>query len=161
IAKLITHGESRGEAIARMRDALNSFIIRGVSSNIAFQSALTQHPRFISGEFSTGFLAEEFPGGFHPSNLAHEEPFLLGAAAAYARRRYIDRAVRITGQLKGHGRQVGLDWVVLMQGKKYPLSLTLVPGGADIVHEGQSYALRTDWRLGEILLRGTWDGEPV
>jgi propionyl-CoA carboxylase alpha chain len=161
IAKLITHGESRGEAIVRMRDALNAFIIRGVSSNIALQSGLVQHPRFIAGDFSTGFLAEEFPDGFHPSNLAHDEPFLLAAAAAYARRRYIDRAVRITGQLKGHARQVGLDWVVLMQGKKFPLSLTLMPGGADIVHEGKTHYLRTDWRLGEVLLRGTWDGEPV
>jgi propionyl-CoA carboxylase alpha chain len=161
IAKIITHAESRGAAIARMRDALNAFTIRGVSSNIAFQAALMQHPRFIAGDFSTGFLAEEFPRGFHPANLAHEEPILLAAAAAYARRRYIDRAVRITGQLKGHGRQVGLDWVVLMQGRMFPLSLTLVPGGADLVYEGESHTLHTDWRLGEVLLRGTWDGEPL
>src|SRR5262249_58319655 len=61
IAKLITHGATRGEAIARMRDALNAFVIRGISSNIAFQAALVQHPRFVAGDFNTGFLAEEFP----------------------------------------------------------------------------------------------------
>ena len=99
-----------------MRDALNAFVIRGISSNIAFQAALVQHPRFVAGDFHTGFIAEEFPKGFHPSNLAHKEPLLLAAVAAYARRRYIDRAVRITGQLKGHGRRVGSDWVVQMQG---------------------------------------------
>jgi propionyl-CoA carboxylase alpha chain len=161
IAKLITHGENRAAAIARMRDALNAFMIRGVSSNIAFQAALMQHPRFVAGDFSTGFLAEEFPGGFHPASLDHEEPVLLAAAAAYARRRYIDRAVRITGQLKGHPRRVGLEWVVLMQGKKFPLSLTLVSGGADLVHDGETHTLRTNWKLGDVLLRGTWDGEPV
>ena len=69
--------------------------------------------------------------------------------------------MRITGQLKGHGRRVGTDWVVLMQGRKVPLSLTLVQGGADVTHEGKTHALRTGWRLGDILLRGTWDGEPV
>ena len=161
IAKLITHGGTRDQAIARMRDALNAFVIRGISSNIAFQAALIQHPRFVAGDFHTGFIAEEFPKGFHPSNLIHEEPLLLAAVAAYARRRYIDRAVRITGQLKGHGRRVGSDWVVLMQGQKFPLSLTLVDGGCDVTYEGKTHALRTDWRLGDILLRGTWNGEPI
>jgi propionyl-CoA carboxylase alpha chain len=161
IAKLITHGETREQAIARMRDALNAFVIRGISSNIAFQAALVQHPRFVAGDFHTGFIGEEFPRGFHPSNLAHGEPVLLAAAAAYARRRYIDRAVRITGQLKGHERRVDSDWVVQMQGRKFPLSLTLVPGGMDVVHEGRTHALRTNWKLGDILVRGTWDGEPI
>jgi propionyl-CoA carboxylase alpha chain len=161
IAKLIAHGDSRAAAIARLRDALNAFVIRGVSSNIAFQAALVRHPRFVAGDFSTGFLAEEFPGGFHPSNLAHDQPILLAAAAAYARRRYIDRAVRITGQLKGHGRRVEQDWVVLMQGREVPLHLVLVTGGADLVHDGKQHTLRTDWKLGDMLLRGTWDGESV
>jgi propionyl-CoA carboxylase alpha chain len=161
IAKLITHGESRGQALARMRNALNAFVIRGISSNIAFQAALVQHPRFVSGDFNTGLIAEEFPRGFHPSSLAHEDPVLLAAAAAYARRRYIDRAVRISGQLKGHGRRVGADWVVQMQGQQFPLGVSLVPGGADVTHEGRTHALRTSWRLGDILLRGSWDGEPI
>jgi propionyl-CoA carboxylase alpha subunit len=161
IAKLITHGQTRADAIARMRDALNAFVIRGISSNIAFQAALVQHPRFVAGDFSTGFLAEEFPRGFRPSTFAHKDPLLLAAVAAYARRRYIDRAVRITGRLKGHDRQVSSNWVVLMQGGKVPLGLTLVNGGADVTHEGKTHALRTQWRLGDILLRGTWDGEPI
>jgi len=161
IAKLITHGATRAEAVARMRDALNAFVIRGISSNTAFQAALVQHPRFVAGDIDTGLIAEEFPQGFHPSNLAHREPVLLAAVAAYARRRYIDRAVCITGQLKGHGRRVGANWVVLVQGQKYPLGLTLVAGGADVTCEGKTHALRTNWRLGDILLRGTWDGEPI
>jgi propionyl-CoA carboxylase alpha chain len=161
IAKLITHGDTREQAIARMPDALNAFVIRGIASNIAFQAALVQHPRFAAGDFTTGFLAEEFPQGFQPASLAPKDPVLLAGVAAYARRRYIDRAVRISGQLKGHGRRVGSDWVVQMQGEKFPLSLTLVAGGADIVSGGATHALRTNWRLGDILLRGTWDGEPV
>jgi propionyl-CoA carboxylase alpha chain len=161
IAKLITHGGNRGQAMARMHDALSAFVIRGISSNIAFQAALMRHPRFASGDFHTGFIAEEFPKGFHPSTLIHEDPLLLAAVAAYARRRYISRAVRITGQLKGHGRRVGTEWVVLMQGRRFPLGLTLVEGGCDVTYEGNTYALRTDWKLGDILLRGTWDGEKI
>ncbi len=161
IAKLITHGKTREQAVARMRDALNAFVVRGVATNIAFQSALVQHPRFVAGDFTTGFLAEEFPQGFRPSAFTPEDPLLLAAAAAYARRRYIDRAVRITGQLKGHGRRVGTSWVVQMPGRRVPVTLTLVPGGADIIHEGQTHTLRTNWKIGDILLRGTWDGEPL
>jgi propionyl-CoA carboxylase alpha chain len=161
IAKLITHGPTRDEAIARMREALNAFVIRGISSNLAFQAALLQHPRFVAGNFHTGFIAEEFPRGFHPSNLTPEDPLLLAATAAYARRRYIQRAVRISGQLKGHGRRVGSDWVVLMKDQKVPLHLTLVEGGCVFTHEDKTCNLRTDWKLGDILLRGTWNGAPV
>jgi propionyl-CoA carboxylase alpha chain len=161
VAKLITNGDTREQAIGRMRDALGAFVIRGISSTIAFQSALIRHPRFVTANFHTGFIAEEFPKGFHPSNLVHEDPVLLAAVAAYARRRYIHRAVRITGQLKGHERRVGPDWVVHMKDQKIPLSLTLVDGGCDFTHEDKTYALRTDWKLGDILMRGTWNGEPV
>jgi propionyl-CoA carboxylase alpha chain len=161
IAKLITWGRTRDQAIERLRDALNNFVIRGISSTIAFQAALIQHARFSAGDFHTGFIAEEFPSGFHPSNVAHREPVLLAAVAAYARRRYIQRAGRITGQLKGHERRVGSDWVVHMKDQRIPLSLTLVEGGCDITHEGKTHALRTDWKLGDILLRGTWNDKPI
>jgi propionyl-CoA carboxylase alpha chain len=161
IAKVITRGGTRGQAIGRMHDALNAFVIRGISSNLAFQAALTRHPRFVAGQFHTGFIGEEYPKGFHPSALQHEDPLLLASVAAYARRRYIHRAVQITGQLKGHERRVAKEWVVLMQGQKYHLGVQLVEGGCDFTYEGETYSLRTDWRLGEILLRGTWNGDKI
>ncbi|MBK7081500.1 MAG: acetyl-CoA carboxylase biotin carboxylase subunit [Betaproteobacteria bacterium] len=161
IAKLVCHGATRDQAIARMRAALNAFVIRGVASNIAFQAALMQHPRFVSGDFNTGFIAEEFPKGFHASALVHDDPLLLAAVAALARRRYIARAVQTTGQLRGHRRQVGHDWVVTVGRQKFALRLTPVEGGCTIDYEGESHALRSDWRLGELIFRGTWNGEPV
>ncbi|MCC6879853.1 MAG: acetyl-CoA carboxylase biotin carboxylase subunit [Rhodocyclaceae bacterium] len=161
IAKLIVHGATRDQAIAKMRDALNAFVIRGVSSNIAFQSALMQHPRFQSGKFNTGFIAEEFPKGFSAESLVHEDPLLLAAVAAFARRRYIDRAIRTSGQLRGHERKVGNEWTVLMGGKKYDLTLTPTGGGYTVAHDGQSCELRSNWRLGEPIFRGTWNSEPV
>jgi propionyl-CoA carboxylase alpha chain len=161
IAKLIVHGATRDQAIARMRDALNAFVIRGVSSNIAFQSALMQHPRFQSGKFNTGFIAEEFPKGFSSESLVHEDPLLLAAVAAFARRRYIDRATRTSGQLRGHERKVGNEWTVLMGGRKFSLTLTPIGGGYTVAHDGQSCELRSNWRLGEPIFRGTWNNEPV
>ncbi|CAG0124960.1 partial propionyl-CoA carboxylase alpha chain, partial [Rhodocyclaceae bacterium] len=161
IAKLIVHAASRDQAIAKMRDALNAFVIRGVSSNIAFQSALMQHPRFQSGKFNTGFIAEEFPRGFSAESLVHEDPLLLAAVAAFARRRYIGRAIRTSGQLRGHERKVGSEWTVLMGERKFKLALASIEGGYAISHAGQTCELKSDWKLGELLFRGTWNGEPV
>jgi propionyl-CoA carboxylase alpha chain len=161
IAKLIVHAASRDQAIARMRDALNAFVIRGVSSNIAFQAALMQHPRFHSGNFNTGFIAEEFPRGFSPESLVHEDPLLLAAVAAFARRRYIGRAIRTSGQLRGHERKVGSEWTVLMGERKFELALASIEGGYAISHAGQTCELKSAWKLGELLFRGTWNGEPV
>jgi propionyl-CoA carboxylase alpha chain len=161
IAKLVTHGTTRDQAIGRMRDALNAFVIRGISSNIAFQAALIQHSRFLAGDLHTGLIAEEFPRGFHPANLVHKDPLLLAAVAAYARRRYIDRATRISGQLKGHGRRVDAEWVVQMNDQKMHLRLALAAGGCEVTHDGKTCSLRSEWKLGQILFRGTWNDEPV
>ena len=70
IAKLIAGGESRDQAVDRMRDALDRFYIRGIEHNIPFLAALMKHPRFISGELTTGFIEEEFPDGFGDQHLA-------------------------------------------------------------------------------------------
>jgi propionyl-CoA carboxylase alpha chain len=161
IAKLITHGATRDDAIARMRDALNAFVIRGISSNIAFQAALMQHPRFVSGKFHTGFIAEEFPKGFHPTSVVHDDPVLLASVAAFARRRYIARAVQTSGQLPGHKRKVGDEWVAIANGDKYALHVEPIEGGYAITYQGERHELKSNWKLGDILFRGTWDGEKI
>ena len=96
-----------------------------------------QHPRFVSGNFNTGFIAEEFPKGFHSSALVHDDPLLLAAVAALARRRYIARAVQTSGQLRGHRRRVGHDWVVTVAGREFSLRLTPVEGGCTIACDGE------------------------
>ncbi|MDR2164755.1 MAG: acetyl-CoA carboxylase biotin carboxylase subunit [Zoogloeaceae bacterium] len=161
IAKLITHGKDRAEAIARMRDALNAFVIRGISSNIPFQAALMQHPRFQSGHFNTGFIAEEFPQGFDASMVPHDDPLLLAAVAAFVHRSYQDRAAKISGQLPGHERKVGDEWVVLRKGyERYPVTAKPVPGGYVVEYEGRQYTILSDWQLGQILFHGACNGAP-
>jgi len=103
IAKLIVHGRDRADAIRLMREALNAFVIRGISSNIAFQSALLAHPMFVAGDFNTGFVAEQFSKGFQADDVPHDDPLFLVAMAAFARRKARERAAGISGQLAGHG----------------------------------------------------------
>ena len=161
IAKLIVHGKDRQEAIERMRDALNAFVIRGISSNIPFQAALLQHPRFCSGHFNTGFIAEEYPHGFDASMVPHADPTLLAALAAFARLRYIERAVQIEGQLPGHGRNVATEWVVVMGGKFYPIAVEKVDGGMVMRSEDKAYCILSEWRFGDLVFEGTVNGEKV
>ena len=106
IAKLIAHGATRDQAIVHLRDALNEFYIRGVSHNISFLAALVEHPRFREGRLSTNLIAEEYPNGFHPADVVHDDPALLITVAAAIHRRYMDRAAGISGQLPGYERKV-------------------------------------------------------
>jgi propionyl-CoA carboxylase alpha subunit len=158
IAKLITHGDTRNEAIARMREALNAFVIRGVSNNIAFQSALFQHPRFISGDFTTAFIGEEYPKGFHPADVAHDDPALLIAVAAAVYRTHLSRAVRISGQLPGHGRKVPTELVVVKGNEHHPVTVQVIEGGHIVTYRDGRYEILSNWRLGELLYRGKCNG---
>ena len=163
IAKLIVHAKDRESAIHRMRGALNSFVIRGISSNIPFQSALMKHPRFNSGVFNTGFIAEEYPTGFDASMVPHHDPVLLVSVAAYVYRAFTDRSASVSGQLEGHERIVGDNWMVVRlnpTGNEYhPVKVRLAEGGYQIEYEGKSYDFRSDWKLGESLFVGTCDGK--
>ena len=161
IAKLICHGYNREQAISRMRDALNAFLIRGVSSNTQFQSALMQQPRFIAGNFTTAFIAETYPNGFSAAVVTHPDLALLAAVAAFARRRYIDRAVKISGRMRGHERKVGPNWVVLIEGQDYPLTLAEIPGGYAIRHGDVTYNLVSNWQFRELVFRGVCNGKPL
>jgi propionyl-CoA carboxylase alpha chain len=163
IAKLIVHGATREQAISRMRDALNGFVIRGISSNIPFQAALMQHPRFQSGNFNTGFIAEEYPKGFDASMVPHDDPALLVSIAAYVYRAFTDRSASITGQLQGHERIVGDKWMVIRLNKDgnehHPVTARIIPGGYHIEYKGENYEILSDWKLGESLFNGTCNGE--
>jgi propionyl-CoA carboxylase alpha chain len=83
IAKLVSHGADRQQAIELQSDALDAFVIDGVGHNIPFLAALMQHPRWRAGKLSTGFIAEEFKGGFK-SPLPEGEQLELFAAVAIA-----------------------------------------------------------------------------
>jgi len=160
IAKLITHGADRDQAIARMREALDAFVIRGISSNIPFQAALMQHPRFVSGNFNTGFIAEEYPKGFDSSMVPHDDPALFVAVAAAMHRAYQDRAAQISGQMPGHERVVKDDYIVIRGEERSPVTVVPAAEGYAVSHRGETYALRTEWKFGELLFAGTLNGKP-
>jgi propionyl-CoA carboxylase alpha chain len=168
IAKLIVHGRDRGEAIGKMRAALNAFAIRGIASNVPFQSALLTHPKFVAGDFTTGFIAEHFGRGFSPADVKPEDPLFLVALAAFVRRKARERAMGITGQLDGHGATAKPDLVVIVLApdgshQHHPVRVEefeRVSGKADVVVDGRRFAIQSTTKLGELLMSGTCNGRP-
>jgi len=164
IAKLIVHGLDREDAIARMREALNAFVIRGVASNIPFQAALLTHPKFVCGDFNTGFIAENYAKGFRAEDVPHEDPNFLVVLAAAANRRYRERAAGISGQLAGHRAVVGDDFVVVIKGQRGEhehVPATVRSNGGMVVRvAGKRYDIDSDWRFGGIRATGVCNGRP-
>jgi propionyl-CoA carboxylase alpha chain len=168
IAKLIVHGRDRADAIAKMRQALNAFVIRGISSNIPFQSALLAHPRFVSGAFNTGFIAEHYAGGFSAADVVHDDPLFLVALAAYVRRKARERSARISGQLAGHGVKTLADLVVVVlspdgRHRQHPAHVEgfdATWGKALVRIDERHFEIQSDGRLGDILMSGTCNGQP-
>ncbi|MFN9505826.1 MAG: acetyl/propionyl/methylcrotonyl-CoA carboxylase subunit alpha, partial [Rubrivivax sp.] len=149
IAKLIVKGRDRAETIARMRDALDAFVIRGISHNVGFQSALIGHPRFASVAFNTGFVAEHYPNGYQADGARHDDPALLLAIAGAAHRRLLERAAGIVGQLHGRGVVVpaGCGGVVGdADGHRHDTPVTVTPddGTLHVVVGERTYAIRFD-----------------
>jgi propionyl-CoA carboxylase alpha chain len=167
IAKLIVHGTDRIDAIAKMREALNGFVIRGISSNIPFQAALLAHPKFVAGDFNTGFIAEHYGKGFHPQDVPHDDPDFLSALAAYVHRRTLQRSAGISGQLRGHEFKAGEDYVVVQLGAgghntSLPAKVTdfQAQSGSSVVDiAGKRYELCSQWHLGGARIRGTANGK--
>jgi len=161
IAKLIVHAATRDQAIARMRDALNQFVIRGVASNIAFQAALMQNPRFLSGDFNTGLIAEQYPKGFNAADVPHADPAMLVAVAAAIHRQYLARNATISGQMPGHAFVAGEDFVVMLGVAQHPVKVLEAQGGWDVSFAGECYELRSNWQFGDPLYVGTLNGQPI
>jgi propionyl-CoA carboxylase alpha chain len=161
IAKLVTWGADREEATAHMRSALDRFLIRGVSCNLSFLSALMAHPRFVQGNMSTNMIGEEYPDGFHPTDLPHQNPAIFISVAASMLRGYRDRAAQIGGQLHGHERCVPTEWVVVMNNEHHPVTIVAAQGGHDVEYNGKTFAVRSNWEFGQHLFSGTINGEEI
>jgi propionyl-CoA carboxylase alpha chain len=161
IAKVVTRGRDRDEAIGRMARALDEFHIRGVSHNIPFLASLMAHSRFKEGRLSTGFIAEEYPEGFHPADAVHDRPSLLAAAAASIHYAYQERAARIDGQLPGHERRVANAWTVRIGENEHSVVVARSSDGFEGKLADRPFRIRTRWNLGDPLFEGDFDGEPL
>ncbi|MCQ0970320.1 acetyl/propionyl/methylcrotonyl-CoA carboxylase subunit alpha [Paracoccus sp. TK19116] len=160
IAKLCTWAPTRGEAIEAMRVALDEFEVEGIGHNLPFLSAVMDHPKFVAGNMTTAFIAEEYPDGFEGTTIPDTEVNRVAAAAAAMHRVAEIRRARISGRLGNHERRVGEDWVVSLAGRDIPIRIRADRDGADVTVDGRSLRVESDWRPGNRLARLEVDGRP-
>ena len=110
------------------------------------------HPKFISGDMTTAFIAEEYPDGFEGVTLDKSDLRRIAAAAAAMHRVAEIRRSRISGRMDNHERRVGTDWVVSLQGQDMSVTMTADRQGADVTFEdNETYRVESDWTPGDTL----------
>ncbi|NVL02805.1 acetyl-CoA carboxylase biotin carboxylase subunit, partial [Ruegeria pomeroyi] len=162
IAKLCTWAPTRAAAIEAMRIALDSFEVEGIGHNLPFLSAVMDHPKFISGDMTTAFIAEEYPEGFEGVNLPETDLRRVAAAAAAMHRVAEIRRTRVSGRMDNHERRVGTEWVVTLQGADFPVTIAADHDGSTVsFDDGSSMRVTSDWTPGDQLANLMVDGAPL
>ena len=147
IAKLITWGKTRDEAADLQIAALDRFEIEGLGHNIDFVSAIMQHPRFRSGELTTGFIAEEYPDGFHGAASTPELVKSLAAIAGFVATAEADRARHVDGQL-GDTLEPPARWQVKIGDAVHDIEMV----DGDMHVDGEHFDLSMEYDPGDRLI---------
>ena len=169
IAKLVTHAPTRAQAIEAQADALDAFLIDGIQHNIPFLAALMQHPRWKSGELSTGFIAEEYPDGFKALPPEGEQARILAAVAASMDHINNERRREITQQMEGTSVAFAKRRIVKIGAANLEIEvigksiesyeIRFLDGEQGASREG--IAVHSNWRPGELVWRGSYGGKEV
>ncbi|MCI5038697.1 MAG: acetyl/propionyl/methylcrotonyl-CoA carboxylase subunit alpha [Donghicola eburneus] len=162
IAKLCTWAPTRLEAIEEMRVALDSFEVEGIGHNLPFLSAVMDHEKFVSGDITTAFIAEEYPEGFAGVDLPKADLQRIAAACAAMNRVAEIRRTRISGTMDNHERKVGDDWVVRLGGAEFSVTVAADPAGSDVTFaDGTTLRVESDWTPGDQLAKLSVGGSPL
>jgi len=158
IAKLIVHDASREAAIARMRRALDRFVVHGVRTNIAFLAAVLAHPRFADGRLSTGFIAEVFGAGYDAAEAPAAVADVLAAVAAFADRRTAERAAAIGGLVPARECRLA----IAIGAQRIDAAVSAIEAGYRVALDSRLLTVASgSWRPGLDLFEGRVDGREV
>ncbi len=162
IAKLCTWAPTREQAIEAMRVALDSFEVEGIGHNLPFLSAVMDHPKFVSGDMTTAFIAEEYPDGFEGVDLPEEDLRRIAASCAAMHRVAEIRRTRVSGRMDNHERKVGKRWNVALQGQDFSVKVKADKQGATVkFKDGSALRVSSDWTPGDQLAVLDVDGSPL
>jgi propionyl-CoA carboxylase alpha chain len=157
IAKVIAEGTTREAARERLIEALDAFHIRGVRHNVGFLSALLGRKRFAEGRLSTAFIADEFPAGFAHMALPDDAVPSVIAVAGVIAHRVAESEARV-----GRSTQAPAgNWTVSLGGRALGVVVDTDDERSRVTVDNASSEVRSSWRPGEGLFRGSVDGRPV
>ncbi len=152
LAKLCTWAPTRDKAIAAMAQALDGFEVEGIGHNLPFLSAVMGNARFQSGNITTGFIAEEFPDGFH--GVTPDQSLLadLAAVSTFIHIKREQRAGLISGTMENHKRHMGKDWIVTLGKTALPVAITAENGVIDMSVAGaKAKHVNSAWKPGDTI----------
>ena len=158
IAKLVTYGSDRSHALDHILDALDHYTIRGVSHNIPFLSAIMRHPKFVSGDISTAFIDQEYPGGFNSRDVVHADPKLLVAVATAIQYSRDNRDLDISGKID-ETLTAPKKYVVQAGETQVPVKILKETEDLLLNVDGEEYTLATEWKPGEVLFNALINGK--
>jgi propionyl-CoA carboxylase alpha chain len=161
VAKVCTHAATRTQAIDAMKAALSAYVIEGIAHNISFLCSVLANPRFVAGDISTNFIAQEYPEGFANGRLTEEVRRVLLAVGLHVYLRDAERAALTSGQLPGRQRFIDTRWVVSVGGHPYSVVVKPQESGYDISYDEGLLVVRSAWHLGRDLFQGTVNGRSV
>jgi propionyl-CoA carboxylase alpha chain len=157
IAKLCSWAAERDTALNGMGRALEDMEIEGVGHNAPFLSAVIDQERFRSGNLSTRYIEDEFPGGFHGVQTTAWQSDLMAATAAFMHITMTARARAVVG-----GQNDRSEWVVVADESHRPVLLTAREDDLEVTfaEDGRSVVLdKVSWRPGHSQFRGRLEGQ--
>ncbi|MFL6763498.1 MAG: biotin/lipoyl-containing protein, partial [Sphingomicrobium sp.] len=158
IAKLVTWAPTRLEAIDAQTQALDQFVIDGISDNVDFLSAVMQHPRFRDGNITTNFIAEEYPEGFEGAPADEQLIQDLTAIAGMVAVITDERGLEISDQL-GDKPHFPCERVVKIAGEQHKVRIKPYKGGTiAVADDGDLVDIVGRWTPGQRLLSVVVDG---
>ena len=160
IAKLITYGKDRDEAIQRMRESLGSFYIDGISHNMSFLEAIMYNEKFKKGDISTNFIKQEFSKGFSGLSIGSKDEGVLIGTAMYMFIANATRLLSISGQVNSK-KELAEKWVLDLNGNKYLCNVSKTSKGLSVEYGNGFSLVETIWQFGDSIFRGKINGNPV
>ena len=160
IAKLLTYGKDRNEAIQRMRESLGSFYIDGISHNMSFLEAIMYNEKFQKGDISTSFIKQEFSKGFSGLTISPKDEGVLIGTAMYMFIANATRLLSISGQVNSK-KELAEKWVLDLNGNKYLCNVSKTTKGLSVEYGNGFSLVETTWQFGDSIFRGKINGNPV
>lgn len=160
IAKLCSYGTDRKSAINKMCEALDKFVIHGISNNIGFLQSVLKSDKFVKGDISTNFIAQEYKDGFSGATITDEGTAVILCSAVFIFLSDMKRNMDVEGRLSGGSRSLGTRWVVSMNNLNYPVTAhALVDDGYKISFANRRFYITSKWVLGSKLFPCTVNGK--
>ncbi|MDR2977950.1 MAG: ATP-grasp domain-containing protein [Rickettsiales bacterium] len=150
IAKVVTYGKDRIEAISRMQKALSECYIGGVTNNIEFLESIFHHPNFVAAKLHTRFIPDHYPSGFCGDFVTEEYIKIFIFAALY---------VHLGNKERYYNKSIDEALVVKINDNEYSVNAEYQGNTLTTIYNHNAYSISGKWKSSYRLLCITINGD--